>query len=94
MGRKGDVGEVCRSAHVDVLLASLDGAPGADDVVLQLGPKDEISNCIKSYAFSESVYINSNFFRVSVCLCFRVSSNTRKSCTYKVTHGTVLICTM
>ena len=42
MGREGDVGEVRRSAHVDVLLAALHGAPGADDVVLQLRPEDEI----------------------------------------------------
>ena len=40
---------------------------------LVLQSKGSTSNCIKSYAFSEYVYINSNFFRLSVCLCIKVT---------------------
>ena len=31
------------------------------------------SNCIKSYAYNESVYINFNFFHLSVSLCVCVT---------------------
>ena len=38
---EGDVGEVCCGSHVLILLTSLHGAAGADDIILELRPGTE-----------------------------------------------------
>ena len=39
---EGDVGKVRRGSHVLILLTSLHGASGADDIILELSPGKEV----------------------------------------------------